>query len=211
MPYCVWGTMREGEETMSRRQVPRSPVHLDATGVRELDEGELATILHAANSVVHKGGRRQLTLLLKGSRDKSLIARGLDADESYGALSYLTLDEIGRRVDWAIKKGYLDYYYEWRQPLLTFTDRGWEVERPRVAEGYYHMFAHDVETGEQAMAERMEDIEGDMQRDVVSLIAERCDERAIPHLEAWSEGAFKRTRKKIAWAIRTIEERARKA
>ena len=192
---------------MSRRNVTRSPVHLDAAGIREVDEDELATILHAASSVVHQGGRKQLTLLLKGSRDKSLIYRGLDADESYGALSHLTLDEIAHRVDWTIKEGYLEYYYEWKQPLLAFTERGWEIERPRVVEGYYQQFVHDVETGEIAMAERMADVKGDMQRDVCGLIGERCDARAIPHLEAWSEHAFKRLRKKIAWAIRAIEAR----
>ena len=192
---------------MSRRNVTRSPVHLDTTGVKEVDDDELAAILHAATSVVHQGGRKQLTLLLKGSRDKSLIAHGLNENESYGALSHLTIEQISHRVDWAIKMGYLEYYYEWRQPLLAFTERGWELERPVVVEGYYRDFAHDVETGEHAMAERMTDIKADIQRDVLTLIAERCDRRAIPHLTAWSEHAFKRTAKKIAWAIRTIESR----
>ena len=113
---------------MGRRDRPRSPVYLNSGGVKVSPE-ELAIILHGANSVVHLGGRSQLVKLLKGSRDKRILDRGLDADESYGALSHLTLDEIARRVDWTIEEGYLDYYYEWRQPLLMFTKRGWELER----------------------------------------------------------------------------------
>lgn len=172
-----------------------------------MSSGELAIILHGADSVVHRGGRSQLVKLLKGSRDKRVLELGLDADGSYGALSHLTLDEIARRVDWAIEKGYLDYYYEWRQPLLMFTERGWELERPVAVESLFEQFCRDVDEGEMRMAERMADIKNDVQLDVVELIAQRCDERCLGHLEAWKVLATKRIRKKISWAQRAIRAR----
>jgi len=191
---------------MGRRDRPRSPVYLNSGGVKASPE-ELAIILHGANSVVHLGGRSQLVKLLKGSRDKRILDRGLDADESYGALSQLTLDEIARRVDWTIEEGYLDYYYEWRQPLLMFTKRGWELERPVAVESEFRCFCQDVEEGEMRMAERMADIKYDIQLDVIGLIAQRCDGRCLAHLEAWSSVATKRIRKKISWAERQIRAR----
>jgi len=145
--------------------------------------------------------------LLKGSRDKRLLELGMDADGSYGALSYLTLDEIARKVDWTIEAGYLDYYYEWRQPLLMFTERGWELEKPVVVEEFFEQFCRDVEDGKFRMAERMVDIKNEVQLDVIELIAQRCDERCLAHLEVWSSQTTKRIRKKLAWAQRTIRAR----
>jgi len=191
---------------MGRRDKPRSPVHLDSGGVNVSSE-ELAVILHGARSVVHRGGRSQLVKLLKGSRDKRLLELGMDADGSYGALSYLTLDEIARKVDWTIEAGYLDYYYEWRQPLLMFTERGWELEKPVVVEEFFEQFCRDVEDGKFRMAERMVDIKNEVQLDVIELIAQRCDERCLAHLEVWSSQTTKRIRKKLAWAQRTIRAR----
>lgn len=191
---------------MGKRDRPRSPVHLNSGGVNVSDE-ELTIILHGASSVIHLGGRSQLVKLLKGSRDKRILELGLDADESYGALSQLTLNEIAQRVDWTIEEGYLDYYYEWRQPLLMFTERGWELERPAVIESEFRQFCRDVEEGEMRMAERMTDIKYDFQLDVIELIGQRCDERCLPHLEAWSDKTVKRIRKKIDWAQKTIRAR----
>ena len=191
---------------MSRRDRPKSPVYLDSGGV-DVSPEELAVILHGANSVIHRGGRSQLVKLLKGSRDKKILELGLDADDSYGALSHLTLKEIAHRVDWAIVKGYLDYYYEWRQPLLMFTERGWELEKPVVVEGYYQQFCRDVDDGEMRMAERMVGIKNDVQLGIIELIGQRCDERCFEHLETWSGKTTKRIRKKIGWAQRTIRAR----
>mgnify|MGYP002870105402 CR=1 FL=1 len=191
---------------MSRRDRPRSPVNLDSGGV-DVSPEELTAILHGAYSVVHRGGRSQLVKLLKGSRDKRILEFGLDADDSYGALAHLTLDDIAHKVDWAIEEGYLDYYYEWRQPLLMFTERGWKLERPAAIENYYEQFCRDVVDGDMRMAERMIDIKTDVQLDSIELIAQRCDERCLEHLEAWSSKATKRIRKKISWAQRTIRAR----
>ena len=49
---------------MGKRDKPHSPVHLDSGGVY-VSPGELAAILHGADSVIHRGGRIQLVKLLK--------------------------------------------------------------------------------------------------------------------------------------------------
>ncbi|MDO4400802.1 MAG: RQC-minor-1 family DNA-binding protein [Coriobacteriia bacterium] len=191
---------------MGKKDRPRSPVRLNAAGASVTPE-ELAIVLHGADSVVNRGGRNQLVKLLKGSRDKRILELGLDADVSYGKLSHLTLDEIARKVDWTIEKGYLDYYYEWRQPLLTFTALGWELERPVVENEYFEQFCRDVEDGEFRMAERMADIKNEVQLGVIELIAERCDEGCFENLEAWKSQTTRRIRKKINWAQQTIRSR----
>ncbi|WP_350455480.1 RQC-minor-1 family DNA-binding protein [Slackia heliotrinireducens] len=191
---------------MGRKNRSRVPVYLNSEDANITPE-ELAIILHGAGTVVHRGGRSLLVKLLKGSRDKKLLELGLDADESYGALSHLTLDAISRKVDWTIEEGFLSYYYDWRNPLLMYTELGWELERPQAAFSKFKKFCNDIETGEFRMAERMANMENELQFDVIDLIAQRCDERCFDHLEAWSKLATKRIRKKIAWAQRTISSR----
>ena len=196
---------------MAKRNMPKSPVNLDSGNVGGLSPDELAAILDGASAVVHQGGRSQLVKLLKGSRDKRLLEFGIDAERAYGALSHLTLAEIGHRVDWAIERGFLTYYYEWRQPLLAFTERGWQAERPAVAREFFEAFLCDVETGEDAMAERMRDIKREVQSDVARLIGRHCDERCLLRLDAWEKQATKRVRKSIGGARRAIEARGGKA
>ncbi|WP_248930355.1 RQC domain-containing protein [Paenibacillus hamazuiensis] len=71
-----------------------------------LQEEEIRSILHAADSIAGKAGRNLLAKILKGSRDKKLLELGLYDNVSYGYYGSLTLAEITERVDWMIKNDF---------------------------------------------------------------------------------------------------------
>jgi superfamily II DNA helicase RecQ len=107
---------------MSRRQ---SRVHyqLGSSGVGRLPDVEVRVILRAADELIATGGRSMLAKILKGSKDQKLLAHGLDQCPVYGYYRKLTLEEITHRIDWMIKRGYLEIRYEGRLPLLVFSER----------------------------------------------------------------------------------------
>src|SRR5688572_28357958 len=98
---------------MSRRK-QRVPYHLDAKGVASLSREEIVAILRGADTMIGRGGRTQLTKLLKGSREASVLEHGLDRCPSYGFYRELKLEEILRRVDWTIQAGFLELEYAGR-------------------------------------------------------------------------------------------------
>lgn len=87
-------------------------------------------ILRGAWQIATRGGRKQLSLLLKGSKNKGLLKHGLQTSPVYGRLSFLTLEEIERRIDRIILKGDLDIEYSGDLPLVVVTAEGWERVRP---------------------------------------------------------------------------------
>jgi hypothetical protein len=89
------------------RKVQRVPYRLDARGVSPLTHDEIVVILRGAHELIGRGGRTQLSKLLKGSREANLLEHGLDRSPSYGFYRDLPLDEVLRRVDWVIQQGFL--------------------------------------------------------------------------------------------------------
>jgi hypothetical protein len=87
-------------------------------------------ILRGASEIAAKGGRSQLALLLKGSKDKKLLKHGLNRSDAYGKLSILTIEEIENRVDHLIRQGQLRVEFFGDLPLIILTDGAWEEVRP---------------------------------------------------------------------------------
>ncbi len=115
------------------RRVRRVPCRLDAKGIKALPQDELAAILRGADHLIMSGGRNLLAKILKGSRAKDVLAHGLDASPVYGYYRDLRLDDIRARIDWVILNGFLSIEYDYRLPLLVYTDSGWEIERETYA------------------------------------------------------------------------------
>src|SRR6266566_9355212 len=76
------------------------------------------------------GGRTQLALLLKGSRNKSVLKHHLDHSPAYGKLSFLTIEEIQNRIDQVIRKNDLRVEFFGDLPLIVLTDAAWERVMP---------------------------------------------------------------------------------
>jgi hypothetical protein len=87
-------------------------------------------ILRGASEIAAKGGRSQLALLLKGSKDKKLLKHGLNHSEAYGKLSILTIEEIENRIDHLIRQDQLRVGFFGDLPLIIMTDGAWEEVRP---------------------------------------------------------------------------------
>jgi hypothetical protein len=60
------------------RKSRRVPLHLDARGVDTLSEADLHTVLRGADDLIARGGRTLLMRILRGSRNKEVLERGLN-------------------------------------------------------------------------------------------------------------------------------------
>ena len=113
---------------MSRKE-QRVDYTLDPKGIKDLPFTDIKAILRGADELIATGGRSLLAKILKGSRDKKLLQYGLDLNPVYGFYKELKVEDITARIDWLIKKGYLDIEYRGRLPVIIYTERGWEIER----------------------------------------------------------------------------------
>jgi hypothetical protein len=105
------------------RKKPRVDYTLDTGSVTHLTDSEIKAILRAADSLIAQGGRRLLTKVLKGSKDKKVLEHGLDKNPSYGFYRHLGLPEVANRVDWAIMHDYLRIEYSDRLPIIVFSEK----------------------------------------------------------------------------------------
>lgn len=187
------------------RKVRRVPVRLDTHGVGELSMDDIRFILRAADPLIMQGGRTLLAKVLKGSRSKDVLDKQLNACPAYGFYELLTADEVAARVDWMIAKGYLGIEYDYRLPLLVFTDKGWAIERETIANELLQGFDAAIAAGE---------LDPDMtylvdrNRDMILLLLEKieasADSKYIPLLQAWAKVDHKKVRQRIGQVIRAL-------
>jgi hypothetical protein len=111
------------------KKVNRIRYELDANGIKSLPNHEIKTILRGADDLIMSGGRAMLAKILAGSKEKKLLELDLDRSPVYGAFKGTSQKEILAKIDWVILKHYLAIEYDYRLPLLVFTDKGWEIER----------------------------------------------------------------------------------
>jgi hypothetical protein len=195
---------------MSRRKVQRVPYRLDASGVSGLERGELVAILRGADEMIARGGRTQLSKLLKGSREASVLEHGLDRCPSYGFYRELALDEILRRVDWVIQQGFLRIEYDYRLPVLVFTKEGWAIEAETMAEELLRDFDVRLEAGPPYDFSHLKD----RNREMIMLLLDKLEASGrpelIPLLQAWSEIDYAKVRARIAQVIRALAPTAKR-
>ncbi|MGZ7440886.1 RQC-minor-1 family DNA-binding protein [Paenibacillus sp. TH7-28] len=111
-------------------------------------------MLHAADSIAGRAGRTMLAKILKGSRDKKLLALGLSDSIAYGYYRQLTIANITERVDWMIKNDFLAFSWVGEMPVLVFTERGWEIQREQLADLLLSQWKAWVEAGYDAITAR---------------------------------------------------------
>jgi superfamily II DNA helicase RecQ len=116
------------------KKVNRVRVELDAGGIKQLSDHEIKTILRGADNLIMSGGRALLSKILAGSKDKKLLELELETSPVYGAFKGQSQKEILAKIDWMILKRYLAIEYDYRLPLLVYTDKGWEIERETYAD-----------------------------------------------------------------------------
>jgi hypothetical protein len=118
-------------EVIDRRPAKQAvPIEIDPAERVPLTNEEHEWILRGASAIAARGGRTQLALLLKGSKNKALLKHNLQGSPAYGRLSFLTLEEIEHRIDRLIRKGELRVEFFGDLPLILLSDESWDVVRP---------------------------------------------------------------------------------
>jgi hypothetical protein len=142
-------------EIVDTRPRPKPAVEEVEPAARLLPtEEERDWILRGASEIAGKGGRSQLALLLKGSRDKKLLKRNLDQSPAYGKLSFLTIQEIENRIDHSIRNNDLSVQFFGDLPLIVLTDSAWaHVRAWSYEQDWRHAAAADDQTLNQTLLE----------------------------------------------------------
>ena len=193
---------------MSRR-VNRVKYHLDSKGIKKLPYEDIAAILRAADDLIMSGGRTILSKILKGSKEKKILEHGLDRNPFYGYYSDITLEEILAKIDWTIKNNYLAIEYDYRLPLLVFTEKGWEIEKDTYSSEMLTEFDKMIDSGMDFF--NMNYLK-DKDRSLIFILLEKIqlsnDKKYIPILEAWKEIDYKKVKQRINQVINSISQNA---
>ncbi len=188
------------------RKVRRVPFTLNSRDVKELPEDEIRLILRGADDLIGSGGRGMLAKILKGSRQKALLEHEFDRSPVYGALSDLTLEQITARVDWLIINGYLRIEYDYRLPILVYTQRGWAIERETYAdellEGINRLLAVGNELQDLSW---LTEKNPEVLQLILDKIAATGDPKYLPILKRWQNKATRRISKHIRETRRALQ------
>lgn len=185
---------------MSRKE-QRVRYELDCGDVRNLTYEEIKAILRAADELIATGGRSMLAKILKGSKDKKVLEYGLDQCPAYGFYSQLTLQVITNRIDWMIKKGYLEIEYRDRLPMLVFSEIGWQIERETYAEELLQKLSKLLEGKDYSFVQELKDRNRGMILLLIEKIKQTSNARFIPLLKAWKEIEYKKVQAEIQRVI----------
>lgn len=185
---------------MSRKKA-RVRYELDSGDVKNLSVEEIKAILRAADELIAVGGRSMLAKILKGSKDKKVLENKLDQCPVYGYYRDLTLQEITNRIDWMIKKGYLEVEYSGRLPMLVFSDEGWEIERETYAEELLEKLTKLLEGKDYSFVQELKDRNRGMILLLIEKIKQTSNARFIPLLKAWKEIEYKKVQVAIQRVI----------
>ena len=189
------------------RKVRRVPVVLDAGQIKKLPQEDIRMILRGADELISNGGRSMLAKILKGSKDKKILEYKLNECPAYGYYHDMKLDDINKCIDWMIKKDYLRIKYDYRLPLLVFSEKGWEIEKETFAEELYQRFCLDIKEKNASVIFEMKDVN----RQVVMLVLDKIEkdgtEEFLNSLEAWKLMEVKKVAVRIAEVENTIKNR----
>ena len=150
-----------------------------------------------------------LVKVLKGSKDKKVLEYKLDECPSYGYYHDLTMEEIGKRVDYMIVKRYLRIEYSGRLPMLVFTDKGGEIECETYTSEWVCRFKEVVESKvlRLDMFEELKTVNRQVVFAMLDKIKEIGDKRYIPVLKTWQKGEVRKVRQKIEGVITVLEKK----
>lgn len=190
---------------MSRKK-QRVNYTLDPKGIKELPFAEIKAILRGADELIATGGRSLLAKILKGSRDKKVLQYDLDQCPVYGFYKELKAEDITARIDWLIKKGYLDIEYSGRLPVIVYTERGWEIERDTYSDELLEKLGSLIPGGYYSFVNELKDRNRSMILLLLDKIKKSGDKGFIPLLQAWQEIDYRKVREEIARVINHLEK-----
>ena len=187
------------------RKIQRVRYDLDPKDVQRLSPEELRAILRGADELIGSGGRSLLVKILKGSHAQEVLKLHLDQCPVWGTFHDLSADEILARIDRAILDGYLKVVYDYRLPVLVFTDDGWEIEK--------ETFAHELLAGFDELLTTSQppyDMSylKDRNRSLIWCLLDKIEAsenpKYLPLLEAWQQIDYQKVKQRIEQVMRKI-------
>lgn len=167
------------------KKVRRVPVVLDAGEIKDLPQEDIQMILRGADELILTGGRSMLAKMLKGSKDKKIFEYKLNECTAYGYYQDMKLDDISKCIDWMIKEDYLRIEYDYRLPLLVFSEKGWQIEKETFAQELYQRMCLDVEEKKARVIFEMKEVNRQVVMCVLDKIEKDGTKEFLPYLEAW--------------------------
>lgn len=189
------------------RKVRRVPVSLDAGEIKDLPQEDIRMILRGADKLISTGGRSMLAKILKGSKDKKIFEYKLNECPAYGYYQDMKLDDISKCIDWMIKKDYLRIEYDYRLPLLVFSEKGWQIEKETFAQELYQRMCLDVEEKKARVLFEMKEVNRQVVMCVLDKIEKDGTKEFLPYLEAWKMLEVKKVAARIAEVEKKISKR----
>ncbi len=189
------------------KKVRRVPVVLDAGEIKDLPLEDIRMILRGADELISTGGRSMLAKILKGSKDKKIFEYKLNECPAYGYYQDMKLDDISKCIDWMIKKDYLRIEYDYRLPLLVFSEKGWQIEKETFAQELYQRMCLDVEEKKARVLFEMKEVNRQVVMCVLDKIEKDGTEEFLPYLEAWKMLEVKKVAARIAEVEKKISKR----
>ena len=189
------------------KKVRRVPVSLDAGEIKDLPQEDIRMILRGADELISTGGRSMLAKILKGSKDKTIFKYKLNECPAYGYYQDMKLDDISKCIDWMIKEDYLRIEYDYRLPLLVFSEKGWQIEKETFAQELYQRMCLDVEEKKARVIFEMKEVNRQVVMCVLDKIEKEGTEEFLPYLEAWKMLEVKKVVARIAEVEKKISKR----
>ncbi len=188
------------------RKVQRVHYDLDPKDIKKLLPEELKAILRGADELIGSGGRSLLVKILKGSHAQEVLRLHLDQCPVHGYFHHLSTDEILARIDRAILDGYLKVVYDYRLPVLVFSDAGWEIEKETFANELLAGFDKLLTTSQPPYD--MSYLK-DRNRSLISCLLDKIEAsgnpKYLPLLEAWEQIDYKKVKLRIEQVMREIK------
>ncbi len=191
------------------KKARRVPVAPDTGDIRDLPQEDIRMILRGADELISIGGRNMLAKILKGSKDKKVLEYKLNECPAYGYYHDMKLDDISKCVDWMIKEDYLRIRYDYRLPLLVFSEKGWEIEKETFAEELYQRFCLDIKEKNARVIFEMKEVNRQVVMRVLDKIEQNGTEEFLTYLEAWKPMEVKKVAARIAAVENEIKSRTR--
>lgn len=188
------------------RRVSRVNYQLDTKGINEIPFAEIKAILRGAEDLIMSGGRSMLAKLLKGSKEKKILELDLDKSPVYGYFKNLTIDDIKAKIDWIIVNNYLDIEYDYRLPLLVYTEKGWGIEKDTYSDELLNKLYDLLGIGDYTFVIELKDRNRGMILLLLDKIQATRDKRFIPLLKAWAEIDYKKVKAAIRGVINFLEK-----
>ncbi len=189
------------------KKVRRVPVVLDAGEIKDLPQEDIRMILRGADELISTGGRSMLAKILKGSKDKKIFEYKLNECPAYGYYQDMKLDDISKCIDWMIKEDYLRIEYDYRLPLLVFSEKGWQIEKETFAQELYQRMCLDVEEKKARVLFEMKEVNRQVVMCVLDKIEKEGTEEFLLYLEAWKMLEVKKVAARIAEVEKKISKR----